>query len=71
MASVDPLGHVDRGHVSLSTEVSCLYWEAKLGAARNDIRCAMDAVGVVPDDVARWLSAEHRSHIRPEPRVAT
>lgn len=71
MTTAGPTGHIDREHVSLSDEVSCLYWEAKLGATRGDIRHAIDAVGVAPEAIARWLSAEHKSHIRPEIRPST
>jgi hypothetical protein len=59
-------GKVDRQHVTLATDVSSLYWETKLGAARGDIEQAIRAVGEAPDDVARWLRDAHKSHIRPE-----
>jgi len=63
-------GNVDREHVSLSNEISCLYWEAKLGASRSDIRSAIDRVGEAPADVERWLSDAHKNHIRPTPDAA-
>jgi hypothetical protein len=57
--------NIDRQRVTLTTEVECLYWEAKLGAGRADIREAIDAAGSEPQAVERWLQETHRSHIRP------
>jgi hypothetical protein len=63
-AAVD--GKIDRQHVTLEDDVASLYWEIRLGAARQDIESAIMAVGQTPAAVEQWLRDAHKSHIRPE-----
>ena len=56
---------IDRLHVTLASEVECLYWETKLGAPRANIRDAIAAVGDEPGVVHAWLAARHAPVVDP------
>ena len=51
---------IDRSHVTLATEVERLYWETKLGAPRERLWEAIDAVGDEPGAVRAWLETHGR-----------
>ena len=55
---------IDRDHVSLATEAARLYWETKLGAARDAIGEALANVGDSPAAITQWLTSHRKAHER-------
>lgn len=52
---LDKRGPVDRTRVNVNEDYEARYWAAKWGVSQEELRAAVERVGVMADDVARAL----------------
>ena len=50
-------GSADRSRINVNEEWEVRYWTAELGCSEAELRAAVEAAGVMSEDVARHLAS--------------
>jgi hypothetical protein len=57
MDDPDKRGPADRARINVNESWEVRYWTAELGCSESQLRAAVEAVGVMSEDVARHLAS--------------